>query len=227
MAHPVAPAQGLQGMWSEESPGKPGLAAEPKDSQPLLAMSGLSHSTFSKTEPRVTRRHSMTRLGDVAASQLPGCVSQGLRNLENEPQRNKQQQAEGLQQSKEQNYSFFKLPGPRGEMMCPSHDKAPMGVCLRTPRFPAFPQWEDLLDRLCHGNATFCFHFFLGFWLSLIGGNEITTVHFPSLCKTLGQPDPALYITALPPPPPLPPPQWPSMDGGRLPLIKCKCCWSL
>lgn len=122
--------------------------------------------------------------------------SQGLRNLENELKRNKQQRAEGLQQSKEQNFSFFKLPGPHGEMMCPKHDKAPMGACLRTPCFPTFPRWEDLLNRLCHGNVTFYFHFFLVFWLSSIGGNEITAVHFSSLCKTLGRLDPALYITA-------------------------------
>lgn len=122
--------------------------------------------------------------------------SQGLRNLENELKRNKQQRAEGLQQSKEQNFSFFKLPGPHGEMMCPKHDKAPTGACLRTPCFPTFPRWEDLLNRLCHGNVTFYFHFFLVFWLSSIGGNEITAVHFSSLCKTLGRLDPALYITA-------------------------------
>lgn len=121
---------------------------------------------------------------------------QGLRNLENELKTNKQQQAEGLQQSKEQNFSFFKLPGPRGETMCPKHDKAPTGACLRTPCFPAFPRWEDLLNRLCHGNATFYSHFFLVFWLSSIGRNEINTVHFSSLCKTLGRLDPASSITA-------------------------------
>lgn len=160
-------------------------------------------------------------------------TTQGLRNPENELKRNKQQRAEGLQQSKEQNFSFFKLPGPRGETMCPKHDKAPMGACLRTPRFPAFPWWKDLLNRLCHGNATFYFHFFLVFWLSSIGGNEITTVHFSSLCKTLGRLDPASYITAS-----AAPSQpfllllslhrsGPAWMGGRLPLIKCKCCWSL
>lgn len=61
-----------------DGPGKPGLAAEPKESQRLLAMGGLSHITVSKTEPQVTHRHSMTCLGKVADSWLPWCVSQGL-----------------------------------------------------------------------------------------------------------------------------------------------------
>lgn len=70
--------KGCGGRRVPHGPGKPGLAAEPKESQPLLAMGGLSHTTFSGTEPQVTHRHSMTRLGDVAASWLPWCVSQGL-----------------------------------------------------------------------------------------------------------------------------------------------------
>lgn len=61
-----------------DGPGKPGLAAEPRESQLLLAMGGLSHTIFSKTQPQVTHRHSMTCLGNVAASWLPWCVSQGL-----------------------------------------------------------------------------------------------------------------------------------------------------
>lgn len=159
--------KGCGGRRAPDSPGKPGLAAEPKESQPLLAMGGSCHTTFSKTEPSDTQTpHDVSGdCGSLLAAMV--CFSgtvQGLRNLENELKTNKQQRAEGLQQSKEQNFSFFKLPGPRGEMMCPKHDKAPTGACLRTPRFPAFPRWEDLLNRLCHGNATFYSHFFLVFF---------------------------------------------------------------
>lgn len=71
--------KGCGGRRVPDSPGRLGLAAEPKESQPLLAMGGLCHTTFSpKTEPQVTDRHSVTCLGNVAASWMPWCVSQGL-----------------------------------------------------------------------------------------------------------------------------------------------------